>query len=764
MTKEKKLWMTLVGVLVVTFTIFGFFGREVYRQAPPIPEKIVSENGETIFTKSDIETGQMVWQSMGGQQVGSIWGHGAYQAPDWSADWLHRELVTVLNFRSQKAFGVDFDSLNDSQKASLKAGLEKDYKENTYNSATENLVISEERVKAIEVVSGHYLSLFGNTPELQDLRENYAIQENIIPSLERREKMMAFFYWASWACATNRPNQDVTYTNNWPHEELIGNVPTTANLFWSIISIIILLIGIGSLVWYLSFKKKEDEETVAPKTDPFDNFKLTPSMKALWKYCFVIIALFLVQVFLGAALAHYTVEGQEFYGIALAEFLPYSLARTWHLQTALFWIATSFLTAGLFLAPVINGGKDPKFQKLGVNILFGALLVVVGGSLTGEYFAIHQKLDLEWSFLIGHQGYEYIDLGRVWQIGLFTGLLVWLSLMLNAIVPALKKNEQGRSLLILFTLSATAIGLFYGAGFFYGAKTHLSVMEYWRWWVVHLWVEGFFEVFATVALAFIFTKLGLINPKSAVRSALASTSIFLVGGIPGTFHHLYFSGTPIAITAVGACFSALEVVPLLLIGLEAKETLAMRDKVAWMQKYASPIKFFIGVAFWNLVGAGIFGFLINPPIALYYMQGLNTTAVHAHAATFGVYGLLSLGLVLLVLRRLQPQGVWKESLVTVSFWSMNIGLGLMIGLSLLPIGLMQTWASVETGLWFARSSEFLQTDIIETLRWMRLIGDAVFIYGVLVLAYFVVGLKFGWSFVESHSPKTKVKGKLAFQK
>ena len=148
----------------------------------------------------------------------------------------------------------------------------------------------------------------------------------------------------------------------------------------------------------------------------------------------------------------------------------------------------------------------------------------------------------------------------------------------------------------------------------------------------------------------------------------------------------------------------------------------------------------------------MFGFLINPPVALYYMQGLNTTPVHAHTALFGVYGLLSLGLMLIVARLLTLGAAWRERPLAFSFWAMNIGLGLMVGLSLLPIGLAQAWASVEHGLWFARSAEFLQQPAIETLRWMRLIGDTVFTVGALAFAWFMAGLVFGWS--HESTPRT----------
>ena len=116
-----------------------------------------------------------------------------------------------------------------------------------------------------------------------------------------------------------------------------------------------------------------------------------------------------------------------------------------HTQLGVFWIATAFLAAGLFLAPAI-GGREPRFQRLGVNVLFVALLVVVSGSLAGEYLAIHQKLGLDASFWFGHQGYEYVDLGRAWQIALFSGLVIWLVLMLRALWPALQRRDSSRTL------------------------------------------------------------------------------------------------------------------------------------------------------------------------------------------------------------------------------------------------------------------------------------------------------------------------------
>lgn len=745
MHNDRKLWASLVLVVAGTFMILGFFGREIYRQAPPIPDRVVDASGAVLFTGEEILDGQQVWQSIGGQQVGSVWGHGAYQAPDWSADWLHREALALLDVWSVAEFGAAFDQQDADTQGMLTARLQREMRANHFDEASGTLAISDARRAAMDRTAEHYAMLFGGHDALSSLREDYALHDDAVTDPARMDALNAFFFWTSWACVTERPGESFTYTNNWPHDPLVGNHPTASNILWSVLSIVLLLAGAAGLVWFHESRRREEPMNGVPQRDPLGGMTITPSMRAVTKYLAVVIALFVVQVLLGALTAHYTVEGDSFFGIPIHEYLPYAITRTWHIQTAIFWIATAFLGAGLFIAPLI-GGHEPKYQRLGVNVLFGALVLVVGGSLAGEYLSVHQVFGLDASFWFGHQGYEYVDLGRAWQIALFVGLLLWLTLMLRAIWPALTRKDEGRGTIALFTASVVAIGTLYGAGLFYGARSHLSVAEYWRWWVVHLWVEGFFEVFATGVLALLFTRLGLVKARNAKRAFIASTTIFLLGGIPGTFHHLYFSGTPVSVTAVGAMFSALEVVPLVLIGREAYETLRTERAAAWMERYRWPIRFFVGVAFWNLVGAGLFGFLINPPVALYFMQGLNTTPVHAHTALFGVYGLLSLGLVLLMLRKLGSDAPWREGALRYSFWAMNGGLALMVVLSLLPIGLAQTWASVEHGLWYARSADFLQLPALEFLRWLRIVGDTVFLSGVGALVWFTIGLRTGWSY------------------
>jgi len=738
--------MALAAVVFGSFAVLIYYGTELYRMAPPVPGRVVTTEGRVLFTGEDVKEGQNVWQSMGGQEVGSVWGHGAYVAPDWSADYLHRELTWMLDRWAAERGASGYEALGAEDRAALRERLKGEIRRNTYDPATGDLTVSPLRAEAMAAVAAHYDALFGADAELAELRDAYAIPANSVKTPERRAQLAAFFFWASWACSTDRPGSPITYTNNWPPEELIENRPTGQIVVWSVASFVLLLAGIGALAWFHAAERgrEELEPHAPPEDDPLLALDPTPSMRATLKYFWVVVALAVVQVGLGAVTAHYGVEGSGFYGFPLAEWLPYSVARTWHTQLGIFWIATAWLATGLFMAPAVSG-HEPRFQKLGVDFLFVCVLIIVVGSMAGQWLAVQQRLGNVANFWFGHQGYEYVDLGRFWQIFLAVGLFLWLALMARAIAPAFRRPETNRHLLGLFLLASAAIPIFYTPGLMWHRHTNLAIAEYWRWWVVHLWVEGFFEVFATVVIAFLFTRMGLLRTATAAAAVLFSTTIFLSGGIVGTFHHLYFTGTPTAVTALGAVFSALEVVPLVLIGFEAYENLTLSRARPWVASYRLPILFFVSVAFWNLVGAGLFGFFINPPIALYYMQGLNTTPVHGHTALFGVYGMLGIGLTLFCLKGLTVRRAWRTGSLTFAFWAINVGLALMVLLSLLPVGLLQTWASVERGIWYARSAEFMQTPTMNTLRWLRVVGDTIFAVGVLALGWFVLGLKGGWS-------------------
>ena len=731
---EDRTRAILLFVVVLAFTVLIVGGMGIARNKPPIPGRVVAPDGEVLFTHDDILVGQKYYLARGGQHVGSIYGHGAYLAPDWTADALHRTALVTAGIAAGRSDAEAaamtqeaFEALDVGERGRLQAVVGEDLHTNRYDAATDTLTLSRGQAVAFPALVAYYTNLFveGN--------DAMSIPAGMVDTPENGRAMTAFFFWTAWTAAANRPDEGYSYTANWPFDPLAGNHPLPGAVTWSIVSVLLLILGIAvALFFYLRMEKGEEPSQLAP----LPPVNPTPSQQATHKYFLVVVLLFLVQALLGSVTGHYAVEGNHLFGFDTGDLLPYAATRTWHVQLSVFWIATAWLATGLFLGPFVSR-FEPKGQRLFVNVLFVAVVIVVLGALGGTWASIAGRFGGD-GFLFGHQGYEYIELGRVWQIGLIAGMLIWLVLVLRALKPALQAEPDRGGLTHLLLYSAVSIPLFYMVGLFYSSGTHIAVAEYWRWWVVHLWVENFFEVFATVAIAFLLSRIGAVRPKAALKIVYLSILLYLGAGIVGTFHHLYFSGTPLYIQALGATFSALEVVPLTLIGFEVVHNLGILRKGGKDYPYRWPIRFFLAVAFWNLLGAGVFGFLINPPIILYYAQGLNTTPIHSHGALMGVYGFLAIALTLFSLRHTVPVSRWSDRLLKIAFWGLNGGLLLMLLVSLAPAGFYQFAEALKHGTWYARSPAVTGSDFIHGVTWLRVLPDIVFDIGVLALVIFVV--------------------------
>jgi nitric oxide reductase subunit B len=730
-----KIRAIFLFILTVTFGVLIFGGYLINKSKPPVPAAVISPSGDTIITGKDIINGQNYYFSRGGQHIGTIWGHGSYLAPDWSADFLHRMGLFLaarhhgLSLEEASHFTqTDFENLEPGERASLSIAVEDEIKTNRSDPESGVLKFTQYQSEAFVVLTDYYTTLFQNG------NDRMGLQPGIVRTGEEGRLVSAFFAWLAWSAGTLRPDAEHTYTNNWPYDPLVGNQPLPDFLIWSIVSVILLILGIAvSLFVYLRYVGRDQYETAL--IVDFAEPNPTPSQKATLLYFLTAIGLFVLQIGMGAVTAHYTVEGTHFFGISLANILPYATVRTWHLQLAIFFIATCFLAAGLFIGPFV--GKEPKRQGFWVVILFAAIVVVVLGSLGGTWLSVAGVFG-DQGFYVGHQGYEYIELGRVWQLLLIAGMLIWLALVLRAIRPALHDEKDNGGLTHMLLYSAISIPFFYMAGLLYGKGSHLSNAEYWRWWVVHLWVEGFFEVFATVVMAFILSHIGAVSKKYALTTVYFTVFLYLGSGVIGTFHHLYWTGTPTPIIALGAVFSALEVVPLSLLGFEVFHNLSVIKSGGKEYAYKWPIYFFISVAFWNLVGAGMFGFLINPPIVLYYAQGINTTPIHSHTALFGVYGMLAISLMLFAVRHIVSRTSWSDKMLKWSFWGLNGGLASMAVFSLIPSGFYQFYFAVKHGLWFARSPEITSGPVIRAFSWARLVPDVIFASGAIILFVFLL--------------------------
>jgi len=725
---------SVIIVLVIGFAVLIWMAVRAHQDAPPIPEKVVGPSGETLFTREVILSGQEVFLKYGLMENGTIWGHGAYLGPDFSADYLHTLAVDARNHLAKQYYQRQWPNLSLTERDAIEGEVRQLLKQNRYNPQTHTLIFTPPEVTSYRSQVGKWTEYLSR-PAL-----NRGLLVNHIKDPKEVEQLTAFFAWTAWASAANRPGRAFSYTNNFPYDPTVGNTPSGDAILWSAMSLITLLAGTAVVLF--SFGKfnflgwKGAGEHIHPQMSPGI---VLESQKATIKYFAVVALLFLAQTLVGGATAHYRAEPGSFYGIDLSSFFPGNIFRTWHLQLAIFWIATSYIAGGLFLAAILGGG-EPKGQTRWINFLFVALVVVVFGSLLGEMFGVYQLLGKFW-FWFGHQGWEYLDLGRAWQILLAVGLILWLVLIFRASRPA-RKNPEEREISTLFLLAALAIPLFYLPALFFTGRTHYTVVDNWRFWIIHLWVEGFFELFVTTMVAVLFYKLGMVTRRTATRVIYLDAILFLGGGIIGTAHHWYWTGQSNVTMAFAAMFSALEVVPLTLLTLDAWDFVKLsKGKCDICGKEISiPHKwtfyFMMAVGFWNFVGAGIFGFLINLPIVSYFEVGTLLTPNHGHAAMMGVFGMFSVAFMVFAIRQVLTEEGWGqvEKYIRVSFWGLNIGLAGMVVLNLFPGGVLQFLDVLKNGYWHARGPEFLDDRITTLIEWIRLPADAIFIlFGVVPL-------------------------------
>lgn len=719
-------WLrTILIVMVAGFAGLIAITTLAYRNAPPIPARVTDANGATLFTGQDIRNGQEIFLKYGLMDNGSIWGHGAYLGPDYAALALHRMGQDTADALAQKDYGKAMDALDAGQKAAIQARTAVELKTNRYDPTDDVLHLTAAESRAFTQQQAHWRTYFEHPAR------NGGLSPGLIKKPEELRQFTAFVTWAAWASVANRPGTSASYTMNFPYDPSVGNVPVSGALLWSALSLLVFLAGIAVVL--LAFGKFEYLGWISRGHEIRPHLSEgppSPAQRALVKFFVAVAALFLVQCLVGGAVAHYRADPGSFYGFQLEDLFPSNLLRTWHLQTAIFWIATSYVAAALYLGRSLRR-DEPRSLALWIHLLFGAFVVVIGGSLLGEWAGILQWLG-KWWFWLGDQGWEFLELGRLWQYLLIAGLMIWFALLWRMARPRDAANPEVRPIARMFLLAALAIPVFYIPALFFTGTTNYTVVDTWRFWIIHLWVEGFFEFFATTVVALTFYQLGLTRRNVALRVIYLDAILYFLGGLVGTGHHWYFTGQTGFNMAMSAMFSVLEVVPLTLLTLDAWDfvrTTRGQGGDARLHGHKWTFLFLMAVGFWNFVGAGMFGFLINLPIVSYYEVGTQLTPNHGHAALMGVFGMLAIALMVFVLRQTSSDGNWRgiERYVRVAFWGTNIGLAMMILMSLFPSGVLQIRDVIEHGYWHARSVEYMSLPRSRMIEWLRLPGDLVFI-------------------------------------
>lgn len=737
----KNWWLPLLIIFTVSITGVFMMGLHTYTEAPPIPN-FVDKTGSLIYSREDIQNGQIVFQKYALMEYGSVFGDGAYRGPDYSAEALHLTATGMAEFYTNQ-MGIEQNAANDMSRLGVTEKVKAEIKANTYNEDGNSVILTDAHAFAALQLADYYTQVFTNPDHEQAfLPTGYLSDQNEIRNLS------AFFFWSGWVCGVERPGKTYSYTHNWPYDATAGNLPSSAVVIWSIVGSLGLIIGLGIVLFYHGKLERLDDEAFTYKAAPLmtkegvNGFRPTAIQRATYKFFYAAILLFLVQVLAGVLTVHDFVGFVNFFGFDISEPLPVTITRSWHVQLSLLWISACWIGASFFVMPMLSP-TQPNGQLRIINTMFALIVVLVAGSVVGMFIGPKGIAGDAW-YWIGHQGWEYLEPAKVWQLLLYVVFVFWVVILYRGLKPvmSLKKPWALPNWLVYTTMSILVLLC---SGLIFTPTTNFVIADFWRWMVIHMWAEAFFEVFTTVLIGYFMVLMGLVSERATIRVIYLASLLFLGSGLLGISHNFYWNAKPVFTMALGSVFSTLQVVPLILLTLEAWRfsklpgiiTNGKTGKVSF--GFPGVFLFLVGVNFWNFFGAGVMGFIINLPIANYYEHGTYLTVNHGHAALMGVYGNLSIAGLLFCCQLLFEPSAWNARLVKTAFWSINIGLLLMVVLDLFPAGVLQFSAVVEHGLWFARSNQFIESTVFQTLTWMRIVGGAIFfVGGVIPLTWFVV--------------------------
>ncbi len=730
----RKWWIPLTIIFVVSFTGVTLIGFETYHEAPPIPD-FVTDEGNEVFSATEILKGQATFQQLALMDYGSMFGDGANRGPDFTAQALHH----VAEYMS--AYYRENGAPDDLTQLGIDEQVKRELKTNRFDAESNRVVLTKAQAYACNELTTFYKDYFSTGQE--SLKPGYIKDTASIRSLS------AFFFWGAWVCSAERPDKRYSYTHNWPYDPVAGNSPHTPVVYWTIIGSLGLIFGLGIVLYYHGRLEKLSDQTFLTNSGPLltrksvNAFEPTPSQRATFKFFYAAALVLLVQVIAGILTVHDFVGFTTFFGYDLRELFPITVSRGWHVQLSLLWISACWIGGSLFVVPFIV--KEPPFLQKYTNTIFWMTFVLIAGSIVGIYIG-PMGLTKYWYWL-GNQGWEYVEPGKVWQILLFCIFIMWAVTLYKSLRPVLSiKQPWALPNWLVYATSCILVLLI--SGFIATPSTNFVIADFWRWCVIHMWAEAFFEVFTTVLVGYFMVLMGLVSRESAIRVIYLATLLFLGSGLLGISHNFYWNAKPVATMALGSVFSTLQVIPLVLLTLEAwrfqrlPETALSQVERGNGKSISFGMKdvflFLIGVNFWNFFGAGVMGFIINLPLANYYEHGTYLTVNHGHAALMGVYGNLSIAAILFCSKLLSRSDSWKPGLVRISFWCVNAGLMLMVLLDLFPAGILQFEAVVDQGLWYARSAEFIDSNSFQTLTWMRIIGGAIFTLGGVVPLVYIV--------------------------
>jgi len=720
---KKGLYTSFWIIAIFMVAALLYFTANLQKEVPPIAKEVKSTSGEVLYTYDDVVEGKGYFQEFDLMDWGSLLGMGAYMGPDFTTQFFHHRAEFLYDFYAQEMFNKPAEAITDIERGAVKERVKQDFHQQT-KLLEEGVTYTDASAAAYKKnVADLVVLLVKGDPE-RGFPGGVIYKEEAI-------KIAAFFDWSQMVASSLRPGtegvvgDERTWSNNWPPEPLVDQDTSFNNHIVSLWEFLLLWV-FTILVIFVSYEyllKKDKIEDLAPA---IQITKIFPSQKKLLKYIPIVSLLFVVQLFLGAYLAHLYADPTEDF-IFSQSLLPFNVMRSIHTQLAILWVAVGWLVGGLLIAPWI-ANKDHKLPWL-VDILWVALLTVAVGSIIGLYMGATGQMRDVW-FWLGNEGRELLNLGRVWDIGLVIGLVFWFLLIISLI----KKASTNNPIVGTIIWSAFAIATLYIAGMMPIHKIipNFTVDDYYRWWVIHLWVELTFELFAAGTIAFFTVSLGLVSQKTAERVMFFELFLMMLSGTLGVGHHYWWQGADEYWIAIGGIFSAMEPLPIALLMIEAWKNQREKAHSGDGFDFSTPFMWIAGSAALNFIGAGIFGMVINTPTISYYSHGTYLIMPHGHIALLGAFGYISIAFLYMTSRTnaLANGLIWNDKLSKIAFWMLTIGV-LLFALPTLIIGLEQTRAAADMGYYFTRTREALAD--MGGWMWFRILPDTLMLGGGILI-------------------------------
>jgi len=718
----------LIVVILASVTVLLWGTVQTYRSLPPLPEAFVAPDGQVVFTRADIKAGQAAFQRYNLMGFGTLLGNGSYFGPDFTAEYLALLRDGLVERFAQREFDRLPPALGSEQEAQVLAQAQTNAR-STKQEGNQILISTEWAEVHQDIVKIYQERFVNGKPELG------VASDTLRP--EEAETLTAFVGWTAWFSLAPRPGSDGSYTNNFPPMPDLGLTPTSQTLAWTAWTLGLVLFLALLIVLAYTFVEVEPIPELPLLSEVADQ-PLNFLQKAALFLLAGCVLVFLAQSLAGGYLANAYADRADFYGLfnwlglERMAVLPFQAIRAAHTTMAIIWVVGMWMAGSVYIALLLGGNAKPWHRPVAI-LSIGVLTLSVAGTMAGIYASIRGWITgPEWA-IIGSEGTEYLEMGRLWRAGLGLGFVLWTVILISILASA---RVRWRPLLNLLMLAVGGITAAFFASFIYRPDSHWVVIDFWRWWTVHNWVEGIFAFFQLLVTGWFLAGLRLVTREEVTKSAYLEGILVLLAGFLAIGHHFWWVGEPTMWLGVGSVFSTLEVLPLFLLLFSALRVLKAKAVILPTQ-HRLPLYFFLAAAVWQFIGSGILGLLINLPVVNYYEHGTFLTVAHSHASFLGGFGFIALGLLLYAIRHAGPDG-WSERRLFWGFWALNVGLALMLVVSVVPVGVLQLLEAMQVDYAAARSLAFYQQPLVFLLNELRLPGDTLIILGAALLAWEVV--------------------------